>query len=155
MVEELAFEQQDVVRSCDVLSVSRSGYYDWLDRPLSERKREDIILWEKIKLHWEGSRKTYGSPRITKKLRTEGETCSEKKVARLMKENNIQGVGKKKFKPVTTDSNHKLPVAARIFDTENHEAHVLTVNQYWGGDITYVATAEGWLYLAVVMDLFT
>ncbi len=155
MVEELAFEQQDVARSCSVLGVSRGGYYEWHHRPLSERKTEDIRLWEKIKLHWEKSRKTYGSPRITKKLRDEGETCSEKKVARLMRENNIQGVGRKKFKPVTTDSNHRLPVAERIFETENHQKQVTKANEYWGGDITYVATSEGWLYLAVVIDLHT
>lgn len=80
---------------------------------------------------------------------------NKKRVARLMKENNIQGIGKRKFKPQTTTSNHSLPVAERIFKTEVAEAQVTRVNQYWGGDITYIATEEGWLYLAIVIDLFT
>lgn len=155
MVEELAFEQQDVGRSCDVLKVSRSGYYEWLKRPLSVRKTEDERIWVKIKLHWKKSRKTYGSPRITEKLKAAGETCGKNRVARLMKENNIQGAGKRKFKPSTTNSNHSMPVAERIFETENHNEKVMKPNQYWGGDITYIPTEEGWLYLAVVLDLFT
>lgn len=155
MVEELAFEQQDVGRSCDVLEVSRSGYYEWLKRPLSMRKTEDERIWQKIKIHWEKSRKIYGSPRILEKLKSDGETIGKNRVARLMKENGIQGAGKKKFKPVTTDSNHELPVAERIFETESHTETVKKPNQYWGGDITYIPTEEGWLYLAIVLDLFT
>ncbi len=155
MVEELAFEQQDVGRSCDVLQVSRSGYYEWLKRPLSLRKTEDERIWKKIKLHWEKSRKIYGSPRITEKLKADGETIGKNRVARLMKENGIQGAGRKKFKPVTTDANHSLPVAERIFETESHSENVTKPNQYWGGDITYIPTEEGWLYLAIVLDLFT
>lgn len=155
MVEELAFEQQEVARSCCVLGLSSSGYYEWRNRPLSQRKTEDARLWEKIKIHWEKSRKAYGSPRIHQKLKAEGEICGKNKVIRLMKENGIQGAGKKKFKPVTTDSNHKLPVAERVFETERHQEDVIKPNQYWGGDITYIPTAEGWLYLAIVLDLFT
>ena len=155
MVEELALEQQEVAKSCRVLEVSPSGYYEWLKRPLSQRKTEDERIWQKIKLHWEGSRKIYGSPRIYQKLKAEGETCGENKVIRLMRENGIQGAGKKKFKPTTTDSNHDLPVAERIFETESHKIDVTKPNQFWGGDITYIPTEEGWLYLAVILDLFT
>lgn len=155
MVEELALEQQDVNQACRDLEVSTSGYYAWLKRPPSERSKEDERIWQKIKKHWDDSRKTYGRRRITKKLKNEGEVINKKRVARLMKENNIQGIGKKKFKPQTTTSNHTLPVAERIFKTEVADSLVTKVNQYWGGDITYVATEEGWLYLAIVIDLFT
>ena len=155
MVEELAFEQQDVSLCCRILEVSSSGYYAWLKRPLSERKTEDERIWQKIKKHWEGSRKTYGRLRLTNKLKSEGEVIGKNRVEKIMKENNIQGIGKKKFKPMTTTSNHELPVAERIFKTEIADQQVTKPNQFWGGDITYVATEEGWLYLAIVIDLFT
>jgi putative transposase len=155
MVEELAFEQQDVAHACRMLEVSRSGYYEWCYRPVSVRKTEDERLWQKIKKHWEQSRKTYGRLRLTKKLQDEGETVGKNRVEKIMKKNGIQGIGKKKFKPVTTTSNHNLPVAERVFETEKAPDQVLRPNQYWGGDITYVPTEEGWLYLAVFLDLFT
>ena len=155
MVEELAFELFDVRHLCKVLRVSTSGFYAWLKRPLSKRKTEDERLWQKIKKHWSDSRKTYGRRRIVKSLNNEGERIGKNRVARIMKEKNIQGVGKKKFKPQTTTSNHELPVAERVFKTEVARDQVTKPNQYWGGDITYVATEEGWLYLAIVLDLFT
>jgi len=155
MVEELTFELFDIKFCCDVLQVSTSGFYSWLKRPLSKRKTEDERIWQKIKRHWDDSRKTYGRRRIKKSLNNEGEVIGKNRVARIMKENKIQGVGKKKFKPQTTTSNHELPVAERIFKTEVADEKVTKPNQYWGGDITYVATEEGWLYLAVVIDLFT
>lgn len=155
MVEELAFEQQDVNQCCHELKVSTSGYYSWLKRPPSVRAEEDERLWQKIKKHWEDSRKSYGRLRLTNKLKQEGEVVGKNRVEKIMKKNNIQGIGKKKFKPQTTTSNHELPVAERIFKTEVAEGQVKQPNQFWGGDITYVATEEGWLYLAIVMDLFT
>lgn len=155
MVEELSIEQQDVNCCCHTLKVSESGYYAWKKRPLSERKTEDERLWQKIKKHWDDSRKTYGRRRIYKKLIAEGEAVGKKRVSKLMKANKIQGIGKKKFKPVTTTSNHKLPVAERVFKTEVSQEQVTKPNQYWGGDITYIPTMEGWLYLAIVVDLFT
>lgn len=155
MVEELAAELQDVRRSCFVLKVSSSGYYSWLRRPLSVRKTEDERLWQKIKKHWETSRKTYGRLRLTKKLLEEGERVGKNRVEKIMKNHYIQGIGKKKFKPITTTSNHHLPIAERIFETENAPEQVTRPNQYWGGDITYIPTEEGWLYLAIFLDLFT
>lgn len=155
MVEELALEQQDVVWCCYILQVSKSGYYAWLKRPASVRKTEDERIWQKIKNHWEKSRKTYGRLRIANKLKEDGEKIGKNRVARIMKKNNIQGIGKKKFKPITTTSNHDLPVAERIFKTELAPVQVIRPNQFWGGDITYIPTEEGWLYLAVFLDLFT
>lgn len=148
-------EQQEAGRCCHIFEVSRSGYYDWLSRPLSERKIVNERISQKIKKHWEESRKTYGSPRITVKLRQDGEICGKNRVARIMRENKIQGAGKKRFKVVTTDSNHNLPLADRVFKTENAPELVEKPNQYWGGDITYIPTAQGWLYLAIFLDLFT
>lgn len=155
MVEELTLELFDIRFCCHVLEVSASGFYAWLKRPLSKRKTEDERLWQKIKKHWNDSRKTYGRRRIAKKLKQEGELVGKNRVAKIMNEHGIEGVGKKKFKPQTTTSNHDLPVAERIFKTEVHAELVTKPNQYWGGDITYISTEEGWLYLAVVIDLFT
>lgn len=155
MVQELKSERQDIKLSCDTLEVSTSGFYAWLKRPLSKRENENERLWQKIKRHWRESRETYGRLRLTKCLRSEGELIGKNRVERLMKKNGIQGKGKKKFKPQTTTSNHDLPVAQRIFKTEIAEEQLTHPNQYWGGDITYVPTSEGWLYLAVFIDLFT
>jgi transposase InsO family protein len=155
MVEELSCEQQDVSVCCQTLSVSRSGFYSWLKRPLSVRKTENERIWQKIKKIWQTSRETYGLPRIMDQLKKDGEKCSKNRVSKIMKKNNIQGVGKKKFKVLTTDSNHTLPIAERIFKTEMASEQVTAVNQYWGGDITYIATEEGWLYLAIFLDLLT
>lgn len=155
MVEELSLEQQDVNQCCRDLRVSKSGYYAWLKRSPSIRKTEDEKIWQKIKKHWETSRKTYGRRRLQKKLIADGERIGINRVEKIMKENNIQGIGKKKFKPITTTSNHDLPIAERIFETENAPEQVTRPNQFWGGDITYIPTEEGWLYLSIFMDLFT
>ena len=112
------------------------------------------MLLERIRVVHEKSDRTYGSPRVTEDLRAEGFVVNEKRVARLMHENEIASESVKKFKITTTDSNHNLPVAERLFETEHAEA-VMAPNQVWGGDITYVATDEGWLFLAIFLDIFT
>jgi putative transposase len=155
MVEELSFEQQDVNRCCRVLEVSRSGYYDWLKRPISARKTQNQELAKKIKQHWIESRETYGLPRLFQKLKNENIHVGKNRVHKIMKENNIFGIAKKKFKVVTTDSNHTLPIANRVFKTEKHSEIVTQNNKFWGGDITYIPTEEGWLYLSIFLDLFT
>lgn len=91
---------------------------------------------------------------MTEELRSQGQVCSENRVARIMRENEIASEAVKKFKITTTDSNHKLPIADRVFETENADA-VMAPNQVWTGDITYVYTDEGWLFLAVFLDIFT
>ena len=155
MVEELSLEQQDVNHCCKLLNVSRSGYYAWQARPLSAKVNEDNRIAELVKQHWEDSRNTYGLPRLHRKLQNDGEKIGKNRVQKIMKKNNIQGAGRKKFKVMTTDSNHELPIAARVFQTENHGAQVTRPNQYWGGDITYIPTAEGFLYVSIFLDLFT
>lgn len=136
---------------CQVLKVSRSGYYNWLKYPISQRKIEDIKLKQKITEIYINSHKTYGSPRIQQKLLREGYTIGKKRVERLMQELDICAVAKKKYR-ATTDSAHSKSVA------ENHLNRQFTPkrpNQYWVADITYIYTKEGWLYLATIMDLYS
>lgn len=140
--------------SCGTLEVSRSGYYVWLTRPESERAKENAILLDRIRGIHEKSRQTYGSPRMTVELNGEGLACGENRVARIMRDNEIASEAVRKFKMTTTDSNHDLPIAERLFETENADA-VMAPNQVWTGDITFVPTEEGWLFLAVFLDIFT
>lgn len=154
MVEDLHTASVTVKLLCDTVEVSRSGYYAWVNRPASERATENEALLARIKAIHEVSKQTYGSPRMTAALQSEGLECGENRIARLMRENNIASEAVKKFKITTTDSKHDLPIAERIYETENVDA-VMAPNQVWVGDITYVATDEGWLFLAVYLDLFT
>jgi transposase InsO family protein len=134
-----------------VLGVSRSGYYAWLRRPQSLRcYRNRQLLVEIRRIHLQ-SRRSYGSPRVTDELRAEGFMCNEKRVARLMREHGIRAKTVKKFR-VTTDSKHNLPVAADLLQREFSAAGA---DRVWLGDITYVWTSEGWLYLAAVLDLYS
>lgn len=134
-----------------MLEVSRSGYYAWLNRDMSQRAKENEELKQRIFEVFKKSNQTYGSPRIYRYLAKEGFDCSENRVARLMRELGIKAKQPQKFK-TTTDSNHNLPVQDNIldrnFDIDNR-------NEVWAGDITYIDTQEGWLYLAVVIDLYS
>ncbi len=155
MVERLNLENLvGISYGCEVLEISRSGFYDWKDRPESERALENARLVTEIKKVHEQSRGIYGSPRVTEALKNEGNHCSEKRVARLMAENEIKSKTHKKFRVCTTDSKHDLPIAPRIFRIEQASA-VMAPNQVWVGDLTYISTGQGWLYLAIFMDLFT
>jgi len=136
---------------CKVLKVSRSGYYASVVRPESSRARENRRLLVKIKAIHKGSRNTYGSPRVHRKLRAEGETCNRKRVARLMSDADIRAKQKRRF-VATTNSKHNLPVAANLLD---RQFNAVSPNSVWVSDITYIPTSEGWLYLATVMDLYS
>lgn len=136
---------------CRVLEVSRSGYYAWLKRPVCSRKVEDKQISTQIRELHEESRQTYGSPRIHEALLVKGRRVSRKRIARLMNEEGIYGRKKRKFKH-TTDSNHPYPIAPNVLDRNFKTEHP---DEVWVGDITYVATMEGWLYLAVLIDLCT
>ena len=151
MIKALSTEYR-VQELCEALSVSASGYYDWLDRKPGKRQESDQELTEQIQAVYSASRKTYGRPRIAKTLREQGRRCSPKRVARLMKQNGLQGVQKARYKPRTTDSNHDLPISPnRLAELPA----VDRINQVWVGDITYIPTLEGWMYLAAFMDLKT
>ena len=136
---------------CRVLDVARSGFYAWTKRPESHRAREDRRLRVSIRAAWKKSRRTYGSPRLHDDLKAEGEKVSRKRVARLMKEDDVVGRQRRRFVR-TTDSKHALPIAPNVLD---RKFEVAAPNRVWAGDITYLATAEGWLYLAVIIDLFS
>ena len=136
---------------CEVMQVSKSGYYAWLKRPESKRSKENKQLVERIKDLYEQSRQTYGSPRIYVELKSMAISCSENRIARLMRLNGIAVEKKKKFMK-TTDSKHNLPVASNHL---GQQFKVSRPNTVWVTDITYIWTRQGWLYLAVVLDLFS
>ncbi len=136
---------------CRVLEVSRSGYYAWRARKPSARALEDEQLRPKVVEAFATGRGTYGSPRVRDELVDQGVRIGRKRVARLMRELGLRGVCPRKFR-VTTDSDHDHPIAENLLD-RNFEAS--KPNEKWTTDITYVWTGEGWLYLAVVMDLFS
>jgi len=140
-----------VKRMCAVLSVSLSGYYAWRKRKPSARQRANERLLQRIQEVHEQSRKTYGSPRVHAELRKQGVICSKKRVARLMRQYGIRARRKRSHK-ITTQSQHNYPVAANLL---RQDFQAQSPNQKWVTDISYIPTREGWLYLAVVMDLFS
>lgn len=135
---------------CDVLEVSRSGYYAWRERPDSARAKRRRELAGKVKAVHEQNRRVYGSPRVCAALRATGERVCENTVAKVMREQQIRAKSRKKFVPRTTDSRHDRPVAENVL---GRQFEVRTPDRKWAVDITYVPTAEGWLYLAGVIDL--
>jgi transposase InsO family protein len=136
--------------SCDVLAVSRSGYYAWLSRPQSARAKRREELAGKIAAVHERNRKVYGSPRVCQALRAQGERICENTVADIMRERQIRVKRKRKFVPRTTDSAHQRPVADNVLDRQ-FDADL--PDRKWAVDITYIPTDQGWLYLAGVLDL--
>lgn len=136
---------------CRQLSVSSSGYYAWKKRVPSRRAQEDKVLLREITAIHKNSRETYGSPRVLDVLKEKSFAIGRRRVARLMRENGIFGTSPRPYKP-TTDSKHSLAIADNIL---NREFSVDSPDKVWAADITYVRTWEGWLYLAVVLDLFS
>lgn len=149
-IEEHLAAEFPVDVSCDVLEVSRSGYYAWAARPASARAKRREELAAKIQLVHEQNRKVYGSPRVCRALRSQGESVCENTVADIMRERQIRAKQRKKFVPRTTDSRHDQPVADNVLDRQ-FDAEL--PNRKWAADITYVPTGEGWLYVAAVIDL--
>jgi hypothetical protein len=140
-----------VEKMCRALKVSRSGYYAFRGRGKSMREIENESLVCRIKEIHKNSRKTYGSPRVTDALKDDGVMCSKNRVERLMRINGIAAKTKRKFK-AATDSSHNLPMAENLL---NQQFSVDEPNKVWVSDITYIPTREGWLYLAVILDLFS
>ncbi len=140
-----------VLMMCRVLKVSRSGYYAWRVRPESQRAKTDRHLMRVIRRLHTDSKGVYGSPKITADLRDEGYQYGRHKVARLMRLAGLKGCPKRRFRVTTTrDPSH--PVAENLLDQDFTAA---APNQRWASDITYISTHQGWLYLAVVMDLYS
>jgi putative transposase len=140
-----------VKKMCKVLQVSRSGYYEWLERAESASARRRKELSQQIQQIYLDSRRLYGSPKITRRLWQEGVRVSQKTVGRLMRASGIQSRTVKKYK-ATTNSKHNLPVHENKLD---RQFSVDEPNRVWVADITYLPTGEGWLYVASVMDLFS
>lgn len=139
---------------CQVLNVSHSGYYDWRDRQihLGRRRLENVLLAQQIHQVYQQSRRTYGSPRIQQVLRRSGHSFSRNRIARLMRQFELCGRSRRRYRVLTTDSRHDHPVAPNRLA---EHPRVNGPNQVWVADITYVPTAEGWLYLAGVLDLYS
>jgi transposase InsO family protein len=141
-----------VTTMCRVLEVSKAGYYKWRAHPLAERVKADAALAARIRAIHTGRRRSYGSPRVHRELRDQGIRCGEKRIARVMRQEQIRAVPAKRYR-ATTQSGHREPVApdrlARRFAVSAQPG----LNQVWAADITYIPTREGWLYLAVILDL--
>ena len=136
---------------CRALMISRAGFYSWCKRPESERAKEDCLLAVKVAEAHERSSRRYGSPRIHEALKKQEIAISRKRVIRLMQEQGLVGRPPPRF-VATTDSNHDLEIAPNLLDRDFTAS---APNQRWVGDITYLWTPEGWLYLAVIIDLFS
>jgi putative transposase len=147
-------DQFPILALCDVLDVSRSGYYNWADRLAnpSPRARQNQELAQKIKAIHKEHRQTYGSPRIARELRNNGHTCGRNRAARIMRQEGIYGRQKGRFRVQTTDSAHDHPIAPNLLAAAPKPT---APNQQWVADITYIQTSEGWLYLAAILDLYS
>ena len=137
--------------ACAVLGVSPSGYYAWKSREASPRQRRDMVLLAHIRSQFSTSNETYGSPRMHVELNEDGVPVGRHRVARIMRDNDLKARQKTRFKK-TTDSDHGGPIAINVLD---QDFAADGPNEKWGVDISYVWTAEGWLYLAIVLDLFS
>lgn len=136
---------------CHVLSVSTSGYYDWLSRPLSQRAVDRRRLVTKLKVFHAASFETYGSPRLHEDLINDGEQCSPRTVARVMQQHNIQAKTARRF-VITTHSKNTLAPAPNLLA---RRFTVATPNTAWVSDTTFIRTRRGWLYLAIILDLYS
>lgn len=141
-----------VKHMCNVLGVSHSGYYAWKRRPLSQRAHEDQILLERVCEIFVKSRETYGSLRIQQALNRDGGDYSRKRIARLMKRANLVPKKAAKWHPKTTKQAASARFAPNLLNQDFTAEHP---NEKWAADITYIDTAEGWLYLAVLLDLYS
>ena len=142
-------DQYKVARMCRQLEVSRTGYCQWQSRTPSDRSIANQVLDVQVAAIHAGSKRSYGRPRIVQGLRDQGVQVSQERVRNSLKRQGLRPVYKKPYR-VTTDSNHNKPIAPNVWE---RRFDGWQVNQAWVADITYVATAEGWLYLACVMDL--
>lgn len=137
---------------CKIFKVNRSNYYRWV-RDGSVKDSVDEELNKLIRSIFEGSKATYGTRRIKEELvKKHGVIVSRRRIGRIMKSLNLRVKMRKKFKVKTTDSNHNYPIAPNML---NRNFNILVPNRVYVGDITYIATKEGWLYLAIVIDLFS
>ena len=142
-------DQYSVTRMCRQLEVSRTGYGQWRTRPPSDRALANAVLDAQVAAMHAGSQRSYGRPRIVRGLRAQGVPVSHERVRKSLQRQGLRPVYRRPYR-VTTDAAHHKPIAPNVLDRRVSGWHV---NQAWVGDITYLATGEGWLYLACVMDL--
>ena len=145
-------EAYSVRMLCQVLEVARSGYHRWSRGPASARELANVGLVQQIRSVYRANQGNYGSPRITRALRQSGQKCNHKRVERLMRLAGLKGATARKKKVQTTDSEHEQPIAPNLL--LNRPAPQ-KIDEVWVADITYVRTAQGWLFLAAVMDLYS
>jgi len=143
-------QQYPIKDVCQALRVPRSSYYAWLNRTPSPRQAENESLRKTLAELFVANRRVYGSPRLTVCLQRKGIPCSRNRVARHLQALQLKARQKRAFKPKTTDANHPHPIAPNRLEGQ---AKPQSINRVWVGDITYIFTAQGWLYLAAVMDL--
>jgi len=151
MIRELS-KEEPVHLLCPLLGVARSGYYGWLKGKESRRAAKNRLLLEQIRETFQAHRSNYGSPRITKALWAQGHHCNRKRVERLMRQDGLKGRIGKQRRVRTTNSEHDQPIAPNLLLNRPAPSRV---NEVWVADVTYVRTAEGWLFLAAVMDLYS
>jgi putative transposase len=151
MIREWSNEQP-VRELCELLEVARSGYYRWLEGKESARAAQNRLLVEQIRQAFKAHRGNYGSPRITRELREQGQRCNRKRVERLMRQEGLRGRISKGRRVRTTNSEHDQPIAPNLLLGRAKPSHI---DEVWVADITYIPTAEGWLFLAAVMDLYS
>ncbi len=140
-----------IVVLCRALEVSTSGYYAWIGRPVAAHAGRDAELDVRVRAAHAGSKGRYGSPRVHAELRANGEHVGRKRIARLMKRAGLAGRRRRRFQ-ATTDSKHAFPIAPNVLE---RDFTATEPNQAWVTDITFLWTQEGWLYLAVILDLFS
>jgi putative transposase len=140
-----------IARLCQVLGVARSGYYAWCRRTPSHRSRADQALTVQIRTIHQQSRATYGAPRIHAELHAQGVRCGRKRIARLMRQAGLVGCHRRRRRSLTRRAPDRHPAP----DLVQRDFQVARPNQLWVADLTYLATGEGWLYLAVILDVFS
>lgn len=137
---------------CEALQVSRSGFYAHGHKPERPRRQQDQILIDEVRNAFDQSRQTYGTPRLRHELRDRGHCCGRRRIARLMRQQGLRPVQKRRFVPRTTNSSHTRRPAPQLL---LHAPAPTAPNQTWVTDITYIPTQEGWLFLAAEIDLFS
>lgn len=138
-------------KMCEVMEVSRSGYHKFMRSQMSQRRLENMLITEEIKRIYKNKHGRYGSPRIHEEIKNSGRRINKKRIARLMRINKIRAITKRKYK-ATTNSSHDKQVAENFL---NQKFQSKELNKIWVSDITYIWTKEGWLYLTVILDLFS
>jgi putative transposase len=151
MVKDLS-KDYPVRELCALLEITRSGYYAWGNGQETAREIANRLLTDEIQRVHRENKGRYGSPRVTQQLRREGPVCNHKRVERLMRQNGLKGCSSRKRRLSTTNSDHDHPVAPNLLLSR---AAPSQPNEVWVADITYIPTAEGWLFLAAVMDLYS